>query len=107
MSESGNHSTEAHTAPIQITRFTKVGGILTKRISLKDGKPHSDGSACVMSNGWAEHVSLDSLHEFADFIHSLKPNEAIALGALCEDLRDRERVPVVTEKQLSSEPNST
>jgi hypothetical protein len=44
---------------LEITLFTKVDGVLTKRISLtKDGKPHSDGSACRMATGHARRLRL-------------------------------------------------
>ena len=43
---------------IEITRLAKIGGPLTKRISLSpDGTLISDGSACLMSRAHAQRVS--------------------------------------------------
>src|SRR5258708_40292943 len=45
--------------PIELTRLTKVGGPLTKRISLAaDGTLLNDGAACVMSRGAAERIKV-------------------------------------------------
>ena len=87
-------------AKLQITRFAKAGGPLTKRISLSDdGALVSDGSACIMVRGCAQRVHFDTLNALADLIASLKPHEAIALGALRNDLPDR--VEVVTRDHLA------
>lgn len=84
---------------IEITRLAKHGGILTKRISLgDDGAVISDGSACVMSNGSAERVCLPGLAEFSELIQQLAPHEAIALGALRDDLPSQ--VAVATKAEL-------
>ena len=52
--------TEKKTPPplsVELTKLTKVGGPLTKRISLApDGTLKKDGSACVMAHGTAERV---------------------------------------------------
>jgi hypothetical protein len=80
-------------APFEITVFSKDGGPLTKRISLApDGSVKSDGSACVMSTGTARRMRLDTLQELAVVIASLQSNEALALGALRDDLPDTVRV---------------
>ncbi len=80
-------------AAIEITVLAKVGGPLTKRISLaSDGSLNSDGSACVMSTGRAERAAFDTLAQFADCIACLAPNEAIALGVLRHDLPDQVRI---------------
>ena len=51
---------------IEITKFSKSGGPLTKRISLKpDGTLHSDGSACVMVAGTARRARFDDLGALA------------------------------------------
>ncbi len=85
---------------IGITRLFKEGGPLTKQISLKaDGTMFSDGSSCVMSRGRAERVRFETLAEFADIIHSMEPNEALALGVLRGGLPDQ--VTVTTQDRLS------
>jgi hypothetical protein len=84
---------------IEITGIAKVGGTLTKRISLApDGSLLSDGSECIMSVGKAWRAKFDTLHKFAGCITSLEPHEAIALGALHQDLPDE--VNVVTKSRL-------
>src|SRR5689334_693864 len=84
---------------ITITRLAKSGGPLTKRISLVNGKPLSDGSACVMSAGEACRARLDDLDQFAALIDSLGSHEAIALGAPRSDLPDR--LKVTTKRSLA------
>jgi hypothetical protein len=85
-----------------VTGLAKVGGPLTKRISLTpDGKLASDGSACVMTNGWAKRVPCTSLARFADLISDLDSNEAIALGTLRRDLP--ETVQVTTKDKLEDD----
>jgi hypothetical protein len=86
---------------VEITGFAKPGGPLTKRIKLAaDGSLHSDGSACVMSVGWARRLRFDTLDGFAECIATLHPNEAIALGALRDELADR--VAVTTKHRLAA-----
>lgn len=83
----------------ELTRMIKSGGVLTKRIALQpDGKPKSDGSACIMPSGAARRVHLDSVADLAHLIAGLGSDEAIALGALRPDLPDE--VTLVTKKRL-------
>jgi hypothetical protein len=85
---------------IEVTRLRKVGGPLTKRISLApDGRLVSDGSACVMSRGHATRVRLERFEGFADLIQQLEPSEAIALGGLRPNLLDH--VEVTTQDRLA------
>jgi hypothetical protein len=85
---------------IQITRLTKRGGPLTKRIFLTDdGTYQSDGSACVMSAGEGWRVDLAGVRPLADLIAQMAPHEAIALGALRPDLPDK--VTIVTKGKLN------
>jgi hypothetical protein len=87
-------------APIEITALTKAGGPLTKRIYLNDdGDLVSDGSACVMAHGAARRMRFGALEAFADYIGSLAPNEAIALGMLRSDLPDK--VEITTKDKLN------
>ena len=87
-------------ADIEIVRFAKAGGPLTKRISLSpEGQVHSNGAACVMSHGQACRIRLDGLEAFAALIANLDPNEAIALGSLVARLPDQ--VEVVTKRKLT------
>jgi hypothetical protein len=84
---------------LEITGLMKEGGPLTKRIMLTtDGSLKSDGSACVMAEGQARRATFDNLETFAAYIAGLNPNEAIALGALCDNLPDL--VEIVTKDRL-------
>ena len=74
---------------IELTRFTKIGGPLTKRIELSaDGKLISDGSACVMSSGRAQRAQFDRLGDVAELIQSLESHE-VARRTPGRWLRDR------------------
>lgn len=84
---------------VEITGFSKNDGPLTKFISLTDtGQVKSDGSACVMAHGTACRVRLDGVAALAECLGWLRPNDAIALGALRPDLPDQ--VEIVTKRVL-------
>jgi hypothetical protein len=84
---------------IEIAKFTKDGGPLTKQISLSpDGALVKDGSACIMTHGTAERVRLADVAALGALIEGLMPSQAIALGTLRTDLPDR--VEVTTKKTL-------
>jgi hypothetical protein len=93
---------ENPTPLVQITRFRKIGGNITKTISLDNGKVVSDGSPCKMSDGFADRTPLSGVHDLADLLSSLKPNEAIALGRLRKDLPAVAKV--VTKAELPNYP---
>ncbi len=79
--------------PVEITMLLKVGGPLTKRITLgPDGSLNSDGSACIMSQGEACRLRFDDLVAFGGCINELGSHEAIALGTLRADVPDRVRI---------------
>jgi hypothetical protein len=85
---------------IELTRFAKIGGPLTKRIALSaDGALMKDGSACIMSNGRAQRARFDRLDDVAELIQSLGSHEAISLGSLRPDLPDQ--VEVTTQDKLT------
>jgi hypothetical protein len=87
-------------AGVGLTKFTKVGGVLTKKLWLAPkGTLVSDGSACLMSHGTAERVRVASVGELAALIAKLCPSQAIALGTLRAGLPDK--VEVTTEKKLN------
>jgi len=89
----------------EFTVFAKSGGPLTKRISLvADGSLKSDGSACVMACGSARRVHIAGASDLGALIERLRPNEAIALGALRAGLADP--VQVVTKQKLNGAPNA-
>jgi hypothetical protein len=90
---------------VEIVRFTKSDGPLTKRIYLaEDGSARSDGSACVMPRGFAERFPISDIGQFGDLIGGLKSNEAIALGALRAGLSDE--VKIATKRALNGSTRS-
>jgi hypothetical protein len=99
-----DHAESDHTdadVAVEITVFVKSDGQLTKRIRLNgDGTVKSDGSECRMSCGAARRTRLAGVHDLADLIGRLKPNEAIALGRLRSDLPDD--VTITTKDKLNT-----
>jgi hypothetical protein len=87
------------TSAFEIVSFTKSGGPLTKRISLnEDGSTKSDGSGCLMPSGTAVRTPIANITELAALISVLRPDQAIAIGALRADLANQ--VSVVTKDKL-------
>jgi DNA polymerase I-like protein with 3'-5' exonuclease and polymerase domains len=78
---------------IELTRLTKDGGPLTKKISLApDGRLIKDGSSCVMAHGMAERIRVAGVAALAALIEGLGPSQALALGSLRADLPDKVEV---------------
>ena len=89
--------------PIEVVVFSKMGGPLTKRITLTaDGKIASDGSACTMARGRAKRKRIGCVGELAALIEDLTSEQAIALGALRDDLPDE--IGIVTKAALANGP---
>ena len=85
---------------IELVVFSKTGGPLTKRITLTaDGKIASDGSACTMARGRAKRIRIGGIGELAALIEGLTSKQAIALGALRDELPDEVRI--VTKAALA------
>jgi hypothetical protein len=88
-------------ARLEITVFTKSGGLLTKRISLSgDDSIKSDSSDCRMARGDARRVRVANAKELATIIERIRSNQAIGLGTLRPDLPDE--VEVVTKAKLAN-----
>src|SRR5262245_66564004 len=86
---------------IELTRLTKDGGPLTKKIFVSpDGTLVKDSSACVMAHGTAERVRVAGVDALSALIEGLTPSQAIALGTLRADLPDK--VEVATKKRLAN-----
>jgi hypothetical protein len=91
----------------QITLITKgdVPPLMSKRISLDgDGKLKSDGSECRMIAGTAARAFAGTASELARIIQSCGSHQAIALGALREDLSCP--VSVTTKSRLDQNPGT-
>jgi hypothetical protein len=88
----------------ELTVFTKRDGNLTKSIKLDpDGAMISDGSDCIMTRGTAQRTKIASVEQLADLIGHMKPDQALALGALRTGLPNK--VEIVTKaKLLNSAP---
>src|SRR5262249_36283774 len=88
----------------EIAVVTKIGGPLTKRISLADNERLvSDGSACTMSRGSARRWRGD-VYEFAALLEQLASHQAITLGSLRPDLVDE--VEILTKRKLNGADHS-
>ncbi|WP_271577965.1 primase-helicase family protein [Bradyrhizobium sp. CCBAU 11361] len=90
--------------PTEITVFEKVGGPLTKRIALREGKIASDSSACRMARGFARRATIRDVQSLADLIASMKSNEAYAIGSLRDGLPERVRVVRKDELDGAKDP---
>jgi hypothetical protein len=78
---------------VEVTRFIKSDGSLTKRLALSpDAKLISDGSRCRMTTGRAERVRLDDWRNFAALIDATPCDTAWALGTMRPELGDAARV---------------
>lgn len=84
-------------API-LTIFTKSGGILTKRVFLKDGTVAVDATACLMIEGMAQRISVPGAVELADLMAGLSPQQALAFGKTRDDLP--EIVTILSQAKL-------
>jgi putative DNA primase/helicase len=90
---------------IEIAVFRKLGGVLSKRISLtRSGKIKSDGSECQMATGTARRVKLNDIRSLANLIKDLRSDEALTLGRLRDDLPDK--VSVVPKRDLNERSRS-
>ena len=89
---------------IELTKLTKHGGPLTKKISLApDGTLVKDDSACKMARGTAERIKITGVEALGALIHDLTPSQALAPGTLRLDLPDK--VQVVTKRKLNGQPD--
>jgi len=89
---------------IELTKLTKHGGPLTKKISLApDGTLVKDDSACKMARGTAERIKITSVEALGALIHDLTSSQALAPGTLRLDLPDK--VQVVTKRELNGQPD--
>jgi hypothetical protein len=84
---------------IELTKFTKDGGPLTKKIFLApDGTLVKDDSACAMARGTAERIWVDGVDQFGALLKDLVVSQALALGMLQAGLPDK--VEITTKKTL-------
>ena len=85
----------------QITLFRKRNGILSKHISLRDGKANVDNKHCYMKKGEARRVELNGIASLGQLLESMRSHEALALGRLRSHLPDRVRI--VTKDNVDDE----
>jgi hypothetical protein len=91
--------------PAELTSFTKADGPLTKCISLApDGTVKSDGSACIMARGAAQRLRIADVGELAAVIEKIRPEQAIALGALRAGLP--EKVLIAPKNKLNGQTDT-
>ncbi len=89
----------------RIAKFTNENNRqLTKTVSLgNDGRPKSDGSACFMTRGSGQNVTLGGPNDLADLINRLDSSEALSLGVIATAKVGRQpddTVNVVTARNL-------
>ncbi|MEK4034040.1 primase-helicase family protein [Methylocystis sp. IM3] len=81
---------------IEMVRFVKEGGPLTKKISLDaDGELVSDGSQCRMCEGVQERLPLKDWREFAEILDKTPRDTAYGVGRLKEQFGDSVVVEVI------------
>src|SRR4029077_10242702 len=83
----------------ELAIFHKPEGLLSKQISLKNGKINADGSCCSMARGRARRVKFDDVDGLAVLIDRMQSNEALTLGRLRVDLPDT--VEVILKRDLN------
>src|ERR1700730_11995053 len=84
---------------VEVTRFVKQGGPLTKQVHLNaDGSLSNNSINCRMASGTA-YRELVSLESYATMIEASR-DTAFGLGALRADLPDI--VPIATKKAIKS-----
>jgi hypothetical protein len=91
----------------QITLINKrdTTALMSKKIFLdSDGKLKSDGSECRMITGTAARVFAGTSSDFARIIGNCGSDQAIALGALREDLSSP--ISVTTKDSLDQNPGA-
>jgi hypothetical protein len=72
-------NTKSDDVNVNFSIFTKNSGILTKKISLKDGKLIKNADDCRMNTGTGRVVSC-LFSEMPDYIQQMKANQALAIG---------------------------
>src|SRR5262249_8312018 len=93
---------------IRLTVCEKFGGILSKKISLgADGAIHNDSSQCAMTTGSARRVTIDGVTGLGVLIERMKRNQAIAAGALREDLADEVNILAAEKLREIADPPAT
>jgi hypothetical protein len=99
---------DSYNTPVpQITLINKhdTPALMSKKIFLDgDGKLKSDGSECRMITGTAVRAFAGTASDFARIIGSCGPDQAIALGALREDLSSP--ISVTTKDSLDQNPGA-
>jgi hypothetical protein len=91
----------------EITLIKKLDadGAMSKRIFLDEhGMLRSDGSACRMANGLATRAEAETAAGLAHLIAECAPDQAIALGALKDELPNP--VTITTKKSLPDHPGA-
>lgn len=85
---------------VSFTIFFKNSGILTKKISLKDGKLIKNADDCRMNTGIGKVVTC-LFSEMPDYIRQIKANQALAIG-----VPPMKRFSVVANAIKQKNPNS-
>lgn len=95
----------SHKSTLRFTKFINANhNLLSKIISSgDDGHPKSDSTACLMTHGYGQNVTVSSPHDLAGLINGLSAFEAISIGAIDAAKVNRQPndiVGVVTARNL-------
>jgi hypothetical protein len=90
---------------ITLVKKNGLNPFMSKRIFLyEQGKVCSDGSQCLMAQGTATRATAETAADLAKLIMACGTDEAIALGALREDLPHP--VKIATRVKLQDNPGA-
>ena len=106
MDQTADQDNKNYVCP-QITLITKrdAPALMSKRIGLDEqGKLQSDASECRMVHGTAARAPAATANDLAQIIASCGSDQAIALGALKNELADQ--VEVTVPKRLERHPGA-
>ena len=71
---------------IELSELRKLRGVISKKITIENGRPKSDGSGCQLTVGKARRNLMNGSHPavaFADYLDGMDSKTALTLGRMC------------------------
>ena len=71
---------------IELSELRKLRGVISKKITVENGRPKSDGSGCQLTVGKARRNLMNGSHPagaFADYLDGMDSKTALTLGRMC------------------------